>query len=236
MELKVMTTSGAAAPRDYMIVVLNGPPRSGKDSIANYLQQEGHPYTEIAQRNVMVMHNKASHPMKHFLMECFGVSQYDLEDKKDQPNVLPNQVTVRQAQINMFRDFLEPTFGPEVLGYLLGKRITADLSRHFSYFPDTFPLFVISDCGRTAEFLELCKQHNGHVCLLYLVRPGYNYDGDIRETIREVPPNVRHRVIFNNGSISQLYVLATMTIVGWIDSHVNGKQYGDTDAGVPSEG
>jgi hypothetical protein len=152
-----------------MIILLNGPPRSGKDTAAEFII--------LMLGNSKVYHDKLSKPMKSSLTRIFNFNNTEvkaLEGYKDQSNGPEyGDLSWRGMQIEMFKH-LKETYGPEVLGRLFVRRNRDNAKRHT----------VISDCGLKTELMPIIESNTyGNIGLIHLDRPGCNFDNDIREDV-----------------------------------------------------
>ncbi len=151
-----------------MIILLNGPPRSGKDTAAAF----------IVKYLSHTTHYKLSRPLKGAVHKIFDISgemvvHFEKNKETSSPHLLGS--SYRAAQIDIFW-MLENIYGPDVLARLFIRYIKKnDASKHI----------VLSDCGRTAEGQALVKHFGGDkVARIKLFRPGCNYDNDIREYVK----------------------------------------------------
>jgi hypothetical protein len=152
-----------------MIILLNGPPGSGKDTAAEFII--------LALGNSKVHHDKLSKPLKSSLRTIFNFSITEmraLEAYKDHSNGPEyGDLSWRQMQIEMFKS-LEASYGPRVLGHLFVRRNRDNAKRHT----------VISDAGRTIEIQPIIESNPfDQIGCIHLSRPECDYSNDIREYI-----------------------------------------------------
>ena len=180
------------------IVLLNGPPSSGKDTVADALQDRLNFHRE-----------RFSYPIKRALCAFFDVPEDVLEPVKDEPcQVIPGDITYRQAQISISEDWAKPKFGREVFGRLLADRMQSDLD------------YVIPDSGFEHEFRgmerRLAELKIPHRCLfLQLHRGSYNFDGDSRsywDPGEEMPWST----LYNDGDVFTLQEKAVKLTTRWL--------------------
>lgn len=152
-----------------MIVILNGPPRCGKDTIANILQNE---------------YDFLHHAMKSSLIKAAagvaGISEGRLHMllnnrcTKEVPLADLGGLSPRKLLIHTSEEVVKPLFGKRVFGEREAKRCKQALSEgHCS--------IVYSDGGFQEE-LEAMAQELGeeNILLVRLRRDGYTFDGDSR--------------------------------------------------------
>ena len=127
------------------LVMLNGPPRSGKDEGAKYLY---HKYGAHWFR--------MSQPIKDALRAMFNMTeaQYKMcEDKKDTKMEFLFDLSFREAQIAFSEVFAKEVFGITVFGHLAARKVAQSVSK----------LFVCSDSGFAQEahpFIQLVGAKN----------------------------------------------------------------------------
>lgn len=158
------------------IIFLNGPPRSGKDTIASYLQ---------GKYNNVYLGKMANHlkRMAHTSVGLYNLLPDGLESVKDEPlSELPfnpitgKHYTPRELYIHIAERFLKPCFGEAYFGKMLLKEILCSAA-HLT--PN--PLWVISDSGFREEaepLIELFGKENSFIFHLY--RPGTDFSKDSR--------------------------------------------------------
>ena len=150
-----------------MIILLNGPPRCGKDTAARFIH--------------LALHNtgdyKMSRPLKAAVIKFFDLT---LEQTKMSTNYPDMQygwfqgLTYREAQIIQFRAYEEK----------LGKIYLAEMAVNYIRANMTNRHIVISDSGMSEESQFMVKAFgNNKVCLIQIKREGCNFDNDIREYV-----------------------------------------------------
>lgn len=159
------------------IMILNGPPRCGKDTAANAVEDYF--------GDDVCKHLKLSQPLKDIAQAVLGYDEQTLEDNKDKV-LTDNNTSYRDAQIHTFSQ-LCPVFGDDWLGkHLINRIVKMDQ-----------PYFVLSDGGRTDDLLPLLRQfHPDDLMIVQIMREGCNFVGDVRSYIAS--PNVRTRPTINN--------------------------------------
>jgi hypothetical protein len=149
-----------------MLIMLNGPPRSGKDTAAKIIMK----YLDS------VKHYKLSRPLKNGVLEIFGINHSDrlyLEEFKDEPAAMLLGDTYRKTQIDLYLH-LEKVYGGKILAQLAILNLNANrTTKHV----------VISDAGKTEEAQMMIAQYGNTCRLIQLKRPGCTFDNDIREYV-----------------------------------------------------
>lgn len=156
------------------VLLLNGPPRSGKDTIAEILK---------AWNPSGVFLEKFAMPMKRVCPQIYSIplkiwrEELDTPDNKDKPSKLLLGATPRKVQIDLSEKYLKPLHGPNVFGQLCLRRI-----RQASV--GSSELVVISDSGFREEAEVLVKEFGAdNVELWRISRPGCTFEGDSRSYI-----------------------------------------------------
>ena len=152
------------------IIILNGPPGCGKDTIAAYLT--GHRYPAV----------KASfnQTMCDIAFSLLGVCRYDEfmdlyndREQKEKPQVILGGKSPRQFMIWISEDVMKPVFGD----HYFGRRMVEEIHEMYRDLA-----VVISDGGFPEEIKPLVKAgHEVHICRLH--RDGFTFAGDSRDYI-----------------------------------------------------
>lgn len=183
------------------IILLNGPPSCGKDTIA-----------EVMQHYVV----KFATPLKDTVCQLYCGGDRDLFDKYDKDAKYKNEpsgqffgLSCREAQINVSEKFMKPIHGKRVFGDILARA----LEGHEGDF------FVVSDSGFIEEAMALVEKFGPNkVMLIRLHRDGCNYDGDSRSYI-EWPENYSESLyqadVYNNGTIQETLAVIKEHIKIW---------------------
>jgi hypothetical protein len=149
------------------IIILNGPPNSGKDMIANEFEQFG------------FGHMRFKTGLYKYLAMYYGRTPNGIKAMcsnrvlKEKSNATFGGKTPRQALIEMSEVIIKPLFGKQHFGELLAidiKKSDKDV-------------IIISDGGFEDELLPL---HDvGEVIVVRLSRPGCSFDGDSRSYLEK---------------------------------------------------
>lgn len=162
-------------------VYLNGPPKSGKDTIANLL----------ADKYENVVHVKFAQMLRNAVCGIFEINEESYEADKDETDVLQYfncadwaSLTYRQFVIRLSEKVLKPNFGKGYLGIALAESILANAIHQPR---DT--VYIISDLGFRHELVELRHRIDcWDEILIQLHREGLNFDNDSRNYVNDVIP------------------------------------------------
>jgi hypothetical protein len=156
------------------ILLLNGPPKSGKDTLVRELT----PYIKFR-------HMKFAMPIKRAVAALLDVRESDLEAYKDiQSNVLQHKDrmskeyrdTPRHLLIAMSEDLLKPRYGDDFFGRIFWQHAKNSAEQ----------LIVASDCGFEAECERVISNAGKNNCILVRIhRDGCSFDGDSRSFLRD---------------------------------------------------
>lgn len=147
-----------------MIIVLNGPPRCGKDTIAGLIRQ----------RLKLCVEFKMSMIMKRYIPDIFGLTDVQrraVELHKDEPEGIFNGMTWREVQISFSEDWMKPKFGRDIFGRLAAQRMKGLIANHI----------VVSDSGFDEELAPVIQAFGAkHIVLWRIYRPNCSFDNDSR--------------------------------------------------------
>lgn len=175
------------------LILLNGPPRSGKDTaaaiIGSLLPQCSHwKLSEELKERTHSLYRLVTHD---YLPRSAGA----FEATKDVPSPLFFGLTPRQAYIEMHERYLKPVHGPRILGTLLLENILRP-----------FPIsekenIVVSDAGDAEQCMPLVEFFRPqHTLLIHLDRNGCTWDNRVRFTL----PGVRTIPLDNSCDVPTL--------------------------------
>jgi hypothetical protein len=181
------------------LLILNGPPSSGKDTIANIL------YKHYDCRRL-----KFANPLKKALVSLFelDVDWMNLEKTKDLSTNRFYGMSFREAQIWLSEEIMKPKFGPDIFGKLMLRQL-CNLSR------SNGPFDVISDAGFHEEVHYVYSQlpHNS-TYLIRVHRDGCTYDNDSRSYLHH--PKIQSMDFYNIYPLAVLPKLICSYIHKWM--------------------
>lgn len=176
------------------IVLLNGPPRSGKDTIARGLAL-------LADRDVKI--ERFAAPLEG-AARAFGFDMCDSRKEELHPCLL---ATRRAFQIALSEEFIKPRFGAAAFGALLVQRL-----RMLSRLPD---LLAVPDSGFRPEAQILADAFGAkNILLMRVHREGCSFAGDSRSYWPRLV-GIAVETIDNDGSIPLLEERAWRIVKEW---------------------
>ncbi len=166
------------------VVFLNGPPRCGKDTIANWFAAK-HGFK----------HTKMATALKTATNHLIGFSKAESEawDKvKDEKSDLFFGVSPREFYIKLSEEFMKPNFGREVFGHIWCRENIA----HSLIHSENSNVYIVSDCGFIEEMRPIIKNIKPENCILiHVCRDGCTFNNDSRSYI--VNPDIETLTITN---------------------------------------
>lgn len=156
------------------IFLLNGPPRSGKDTAAKYLEQRYSgkllKFAEPIKRAVTAIYHGGNRA---------EFDKYDTPELKDTPQAVYFGKTCREVQIAVSENFLKPFHGDKgIFGKILALEIDRQLPRY-----QEGPYFI-SDSGFRGEAEILVDKYGScNVFLVRIHRESHSFKGDSRDYI-----------------------------------------------------
>jgi hypothetical protein len=150
------------------IIILNGPPGCGKDTLANHL----------AAKYDHFHHLKFAHELKRITHRLYNTPDQEpdaYERFKDKPLTEFIGLTPRQAYINVSEHYIKRFHGADFFGLQLISSIKRIRDNNEN-------VFVISDGGFGEELMPLLKAFGPPlITILQIHRPGFTFTGDSRQ-------------------------------------------------------
>ena len=164
------------------IILLNAPPQSGKDTLANILKS----------RYPVMKDSSFKNPMFYLFCHTVGMDYhtfmdlYNTQGWKDTPQEFLGGKTPRALMIHISEGFIKPFFGDEYYGQQVFEQI------HFfeNSREDEFS-WVIPDSGFDSESAVLIKHYPERVVCIQFTRDGKTFAGDSRGYVTNVPNTVK---------------------------------------------
>lgn len=182
------------------VVILNGPPGSGKDTIADWLLEEGLVQKHVRFKDALYDITGAIYRTGSEYVQSFAYDQVEKMKPRDEFNGFSQ----REALIYVSEEVIKPKFGKNYFGNAVAKTVKLDAA--FARIEDPNNLnntlrYVTSDGGFKEE-LEPLLAAGFKVRLIRLHRDGCDYSKDSRKYLY----NVAHVEVDvdNNSSIAVL--------------------------------
>lgn len=175
------------------VVIFNGPPRCGKDTLSRMLVE--HMDSRIT---APILEESLSMPMRHSMFGLLGLGYSDELYESLKPTIIPGlRVTGRQHMIDISEKFLKPTYGEDVMARLFLDRVHA------------FPGIVfVRDGGFQVEVNTLIDQFGpANVYVVRVHRKGCDFANDSREWVSH-PKSGYNMDLPNDGDLEDLRVKA----------------------------
>lgn len=179
------------------IIFFNGPPYSGKDTLATEFAKMAPAYKVVKFAQVLKERTHALYGAPDLPHDFF-------EKTKDQPHTLFFGKTPRQAYIAVSESYMKPLHGEEIFGKLLLGSL------------QDYPKakgFLISDSGFAPEAVPLIRHYGVENCLLVRIHAegrGCSFNGDSRSYI-ELPIET---IDLNNNGTKDSFLTAGMFEIG----------------------
>lgn len=181
------------------ILLLNGPPKCGKDSVVRALV----PYLKF-------QHMKFAMPIKRAVAGLLDISEGAIEEYKDiQSPVLQHagtstkehRDTVRKLLITMSEEWLKPRYGKDFFGRVFWQHAKNSASE----------LIIASDCGFAEEVERAVYNAGKQNCFLVRIqREGCTFEGDSRSYL---PDNICRTWDMTNNDTMHLFTMKVLRLL-----------------------
>ena len=177
------------------IVGFNGPPESGKDTLAEllatHMDKQG-VTLPVRFESLSIPLRKLAYTMVGITTEIPAILDGDFYSEFKSRHFPSLNRTGRQLMIDVSERFLKPTYGLEVMAQLLLER------------NEGFPgILLVRDLGFQCEVDPLVRAvGEDNLAIVSVCRAGKTFEGDSREWVDTRPDRVTR--IHNNGTIDDL--------------------------------
>lgn len=165
---------------DPVIILLNGPPRVGKDTIGAALSGLFSQDFHVVQRKISKILKEETHRHYHLVWEDgtpYTFNHY--EDMKDTPLPEFDGRTPREAYIHLSEDIMKPSRGKDIFGRLILKELQQD--EQDARTKGKRLMVILTDSGFMDEILPISDYFGAKNLLLFqLYRIGTGFAGDSR--------------------------------------------------------
>ena len=169
------------------VIILNGPPGTGKDTIAEGL---------VRAHGNKIEHMQFKSQLFKIALLVSGIpedewnARYSCQQTKNLPWELLGGLSQRQFMIRISEEWCKPTFGKNYFGLIAAREVAKSDK----------PIIVFSDGGFVEEIKELLASNNIKLLVVHLHRDGHTFDGDSRDYIFGHQHTIQY---INDGSIDQ---------------------------------
>lgn len=115
------------------IILINGPPTSGKDHFYKYL--------DLCYSNLNLKHLKFAQPIRDFIKATYGLSDWEINEYKDKIHKSIGK-TVREVMIEFSENFIKRFHGKEFFADRCAEK-----AFHLTDNSEDLNTIVITDCG-----------------------------------------------------------------------------------------
>lgn len=186
------------------ILVLNGPPRCGKDTLGRIICEGSPSATGTPMAGIpLLQRKKFAAPLRRAMRDLFAWDIAKLEHQKDEPVI--HGRTPRDVMIALSEDFFKPTFGTRYFGEEMVRALKTFAERET--YGDVFGV-VITDGGFLDELDPVVEAFPGDVRVLRMKRTGCTFTGDSRNYITIQRPGCELADLNNDGTIEELRAAA----------------------------
>lgn len=168
------------------VIILNGPPGCGKDTIGNLFADREH-YMSLSFKGRMFDIAAASLGMDKALF----MENYESRPWKETPRDEWSGKSVRDLMIATSENFMKPFFGEDIFG----KIVCSDIRKLRPFVRS----FIMTDGGFQAEVDALVKDGN-NVILVHMHREGCSFEGDSRDYV-QTPMIEKTYTLINDSSM-----------------------------------
>lgn len=167
------------------IILLNGPPSSGKDTVARMLIEY---LTTVSMSSNRLL--RMSHPIKRAFAGTFGYEIDEMgnvdywEQRKDEPSILLGGKSYRQWQIDFSEKFMKPLYGEDIFAKIFVSDVAVRPAKYI----------IVPDCGFEIEADTVGRlMPEDLIMLVQIRRPGCDFSKDSRNYVyaKHVPLTIQ---------------------------------------------
>lgn len=197
------------------LILLNGPPGSGKDFAAEIIKNAD---------DITSSHYKFSEPLKEAVCAILEISRRELEDTKNLRDATFG-VTLRQVQIDISEKWMKPCYGKDIFGRICANRMSEEIQYNDDAGEDQPDCFVVSDSGFDIEAKSMLQLFgNEDTLLIRLHRKDCTFEGDSRSYIEL--DDVRTIDVYNDGD-ERFSAMLLKIVKDWMNERKNARTVGE---------
>lgn len=203
-------------------ILLNAPPRAGKDTAAEILYKLLH--REMVELKLVPHHMKMADTLKVGAHALFGrpntrANHYESEKDQQHPDFFGQ--TPRKVYQDLSEKFMKPQYGVDIFGRLFARRVERVLLDQAEELPANLGSVIIcSDVGFSDEVTALTNMlQPENILLLHILRTGCDYRGDTRTSINL--DRVRSIDVTNYGTMREFEILITDIVLRWLTERMS---------------
>lgn len=189
------------------VIFLNGPPRCGKDTLAQHIAETIPGFKVVKFAKILKERTHALYGKHRYVHDAF-------EDTKDMPHADFLGLTPREAYIAVSENLMKPIHGKAVWGKMLLNEMKAE--------PNTTKAFIVSDSGFSHEAFPIIDHFGDRNCRLIRIRAearGCSFEKDSRSYI-QLP--ITSFDLNNNRTKDQFLSVGSLMIQNALQSMVGG--------------
>lgn len=177
------------------VVLFNGPPRSGKDTLARMLAEKldkQRVTTPVREVSLSMPLREIAYATTQFAAQMDGP---DYEFFKNMVFPEFGGIDGRHLMISISEDWLKPKFGSRVMADMLMARQAIQMFDG---------VMLVRDSGFQCEIAPLIERYGvDNVYLVRVHRDGCSFDNDSREWVN-LPNSIQQMDLYNNGTLDDL--------------------------------
>lgn len=195
------------------LILLNAPPRAGKDTCAEIICDS---YLSVHMKFADILHLYG----QIFIAELTADDEYAIEhystEAKEEP--LPGiYFSYRQHLMALSEEFFKPRYGNDIFGVILAAKVQDVVD--FDETVESETVIVVSDSGFREEAIPVINTIGAeNVLLIQILRDNCNYSGDSRSWINLNDLDIKTITIENDGTLIELQEQLLQKISAWMES------------------
>lgn len=188
------------------VVLLNGPPASGKDAAAEFLCKA-----------LNGSHREFKHKLFELTKAIYCVDDITwaslyTREKKEIPTDILDGLSPRQALIKVSEEAIKPNFGKDYFGKAAAKELQPGLN-------------IFSDSGFIEELIPIEDAVGlDNLLVIRIHRPGYTFEGDSRRYLNDKCCKWQLD-IHNDSALDQYLIKVCFAVEDWLSGGVHERNW-----------